>query len=591
MARGKGGRRGHRDDGGETNPWLIGGGFMTVALVAMLLTTPPANLANLELRMVASMKRCLDIDKTVGMPCELESALSFLEQGADPNTRKHAASHPFGYHLSHLAAGSHMEHGPQLLRALIDAGVDVNAKATKGDRRSPLYVAAVNSRVEQARMLLEAGALVDQGDKLDTSPLFIAAQDGDAPMVELLLAHGAEPSKPTKEGWYAHNVAASECLELRNDRKVCEHGAPGQHLCKHLHPVEVGVAHFANVVRMLLEAGADATQQDVEGSPALHYAIWCESVAMTEILIKHGADVNKPALTGEPPLWVAARKGDMGMVNLLLEAGADPVQTTEASADERAEAGAVGRRNSMWFPAEIASSNGHHEVAKRINAAVDELSKEAAFEMGTDVADIRDTVRPKSCNRMMDLLSEQTERCASKNGCGTSEAEKLFPMVTSTTPPSLPRGARSMLDVAEKHTHYDAPPPPPPPQPPPPKPSADLRTAISLLGDQAAPLGAPSPASTLDTLLQSGEALGDLPLYNYPPLPTADRRIALMRLALWATASATTASFYGLDPEAQGFEQEQERLMQRSQTLLGAGNDYVLAAFEDLDGTCLHLAL
>ena len=112
MARGKGGRRGHRDEGGETNPWLIGGGFMTVALVAMLLTTPPANLANLELRMVASMKRCLDVDKTVGMPCELESALSFLEQGADPNTRKHAASHPFGYHLSHLSAGSHMEHGP-----------------------------------------------------------------------------------------------------------------------------------------------------------------------------------------------------------------------------------------------------------------------------------------------------------------------------------------------------------------------------------------------------------------------------------------------------------------------------------------------
>ncbi len=59
------------------------------------------------------------------------------------------------------------------------------------------------------------------------------------------------------------------------------------------------------------------------------------------------------------------------MVNLLLEAGADPVQTTEASADERAEAGAVGRRNSLWFPAEIASSNGHHEVAKRINAAAE----------------------------------------------------------------------------------------------------------------------------------------------------------------------------------------------------------------------------
>ena len=41
---------------------------------------------------------------------------------------------------------------------------------------------------------------------------------------------------------------------------------------------------------------------------------------------------------------------------------------------------------------------------------------------------------------------------------------------------------------------------------------------------------------------------------------------------------------------AEADRQEQERLMQRSQTLLGAGNDYVLAAFEDLDGTCSHLA-
>ena len=116
------------------------------------------------------------------------------------------------------------------------------------------------------------------------------------------------------------------------------------------------------VVRLLESGECDVNGVGPDGLPLLCAAALHGHTDIATVLVKHGADVNKPALTGEPPLWVAARKGDMGMVNLLLEAGADPVQTTEASADERAEAGAVGRRNSLWFPAEIASSNGHHEV-------------------------------------------------------------------------------------------------------------------------------------------------------------------------------------------------------------------------------------
>jgi ankyrin repeat protein len=304
------------------NPTCCGAGFVAILVGALMMSNPPEPTSDLEVQLSTAMQNCLERKEHVvgvpGQPCVPADAVALLEKGVDPNTLTHVRTHTFGYYLMHLAAGSAFEHSETLLAALIEAGGDVNIVATKGDRRTPLYVAAVNGQVSKARMLLEAGAVVDKGDKLLTSPLFIAAQDGHVPMVELLLQHGAEARKPTKEGWYALNVAASECLELRNDRKVCEHGAPGERLCKHLHPIEVGVAAFAKVVQMLLEAGADPLQQDVEGSPALHYAVWCDSPDMIRSLLRHGADVNKPSLTGEPPLWVAAKRGDMEMVELFL---------------------------------------------------------------------------------------------------------------------------------------------------------------------------------------------------------------------------------------------------------------------------------
>lgn len=334
-ARRRGGR--NAQAGWAINPTCFGGAFVAILLCALLLSHPPEEArTDLELRLSTIMTGCLERKgQVVGQPCAAKEAVSLLEQGVNPDTLMHVRTHRFGYYLVHLAAGSDLNHSDELLAALIKAGCDVDVIATKGDRRTPLYVAAVNGQLSKARMLLEAGAAVDEGDKLQTSPLFITAQDGNVPMVDLLLQYGADATKPTKEGWYALNVAASECVELRNHRKVCEGGSQ-EGLCTHLEPMSVGVAAFTSVVQLLLSHGADPLQQDVEGSPALHYAVWCDSPEMIHSLIRHGSDVNKKSLTGEPPLWVAAKRGDLELVELFLGEGADPIQPVHVNPSNEA---------------------------------------------------------------------------------------------------------------------------------------------------------------------------------------------------------------------------------------------------------------
>ena len=79
-----------------------------------------------------------------------------------------------------------------------------------------------------------------------------------------------------------------------------------------------------DVVRFLLQAGANVNQANKNGSTPLNIASENGHTEMVGLLLQAGADANQANKHGETPLNKAIENGRTEMVRFLLQAGADP---------------------------------------------------------------------------------------------------------------------------------------------------------------------------------------------------------------------------------------------------------------------------
>src|SRR5262245_52503517 len=84
------------------------------------------------------------------------------------------------------------------IRTLLKQRVDLNA--AQADGMTALHWAAFLDDVETARALMEAKAKVTVTNRYGVTPLSLACQNGNGPIVELLLEHGADPNTTLRGG-------------------------------------------------------------------------------------------------------------------------------------------------------------------------------------------------------------------------------------------------------------------------------------------------------------------------------------------------------------------------------------------------------
>lgn len=275
-------------------------------------------------------------------------AQAFLKRGGiDVNKRDEAGNTPLIYAC--------MKNARDLVKMLLEKDADVNLGNQRD--RTPLHFAAEAGSPEIIALLVGAGADVNCTDMGGSTPLMAMAQNGrtDAalkfiqnPEVDISLkdndnhmaidyatSYGLRElvkalSRTEEEHtdaygnttlhhacWNEQGEVVKILLEKEKDNvnKVNDDGES---------PLMLAVKRSNLVItQMLLSAGAQPGQADLNGIMPLHIAAGNGDLFVAKSLIAAGADVDAKATEGQTPLILAARRGKNDFTAMLIEEGAD----------------------------------------------------------------------------------------------------------------------------------------------------------------------------------------------------------------------------------------------------------------------------
>jgi ankyrin repeat protein len=266
-----------------------------------------------------------------------------------------------------------------MVKALIDAGADVNAESTvvKWERQTtaeprekwlppggftPLMFAARENCVACVKVLAEHGANLNFADPDGITPMINSIINGHYDVAELLLARGADPNLFDKTGRAALYAAVDAHTMPYSNRPSPDESANNTSsfdLIKSL------VAHGAQVnmqlktqqpYRSKVDRGDDTML--TTGTTPLLRAAKAGDVPVIAFLLEHGADAKIPTRNGINPVMAAAglgtnesdgvgrrktQKEAIDSIDILLKAGVDI-----NAVDSRKESAVFGAAQKGW---------------------------------------------------------------------------------------------------------------------------------------------------------------------------------------------------------------------------------------------------
>jgi ankyrin repeat protein len=177
------------------------------------------------------------------------------------------------------------------------------------------------------RLLLAAGADTEYRDHNSDRAMIWAAHRGHAATVELLLEAGSPPDADLDPNGATPLMGAARYTHGDVVRLLLDSGADvmrrdqSQETALH----RAALTDDVEIIRLLLDAGADpnAREEIFDETPLHVAALWSEPASIAA-LAAAGARIDARAREHETPLFIAAKSGNGRNVLALLAAGADP---------------------------------------------------------------------------------------------------------------------------------------------------------------------------------------------------------------------------------------------------------------------------
>ena len=274
--------------------------------------------------------------------------------------------------------------------ALLESGVPVNERDGEA---LPLHIAAADANLELVELLVRAGADANQADQGTGggTPLHWAVtsqREGVGAVVGALVEAGSKLYATDREGRTPLDRAvvpspvASKKHYMEAVLALIEAGAelepPAQSGLDT--PLMLAMREDIDVLRMLVDAGADVNYRGGQPYSPLHLAVCEQNPAAVGMLLAAGAEVDAHDDDGRTPLdCVAQAPGDAsGIAEMLIDAGADVDGVSPSGATVVAP-----------LPAAVYAGNGR--VAALLlarGAAVDETASLLALAEHRDLADV-----------------------------------------------------------------------------------------------------------------------------------------------------------------------------------------------------------
>uniref|UniRef100_A0A6Q2YKT7 Euchromatic histone-lysine N-methyltransferase 2 n=1 Tax=Esox lucius TaxID=8010 RepID=A0A6Q2YKT7_ESOLU len=213
----------------------------------------------------------------------------------------------------------------QRVLLMLMEGIDPTYQAESQNRRSALHAAAQRGLLEVCYMLVQAGAKLDVQDKSMRTPLLEAIVNNHVDVTKYLVQSGACVYQTEEDGYtglhHASKLGNLEIVTLLLETGQVDINAQDSGGWT---PIIWAAEHkHIQVIRALLNRGADVTLKDKEMNVCLHWASFAGCAEIAEMVLNAGCPLSSVNMHGDTPLHIAAREGFFECVTLFLSRGAD----------------------------------------------------------------------------------------------------------------------------------------------------------------------------------------------------------------------------------------------------------------------------